>query len=265
MKKKIKFILTIAGSDPSGGAGIQSDLKTFHNHGLYGLSVITSVTAQNTGGVQKTYELPADVITSQLKSLFDDFDIRVVKTGMLSSEEVVNAVSIFIKKKPGLKLIIDPVFRSKNGYELLNKEGINLLKKKLIPLSFLVTPNLFEGEILSGIKAGNIRNIEKLLLKIYNLGCMNVLLKGGHFHPRTGIEKGIDIWFDGRKFHLYSSKFVDTKNTHGIGCTFSAAIAANIANGLSLKDSITKAKAYVVESLLKSRKIGKGYGPVEQV
>lgn len=265
MKKKFKFILTIAGSDSSGGAGIQSDLKTFHNHGLYGLSVITSVTAQNTRGVQKTYELPVDIITAQLKSLFDDFDIRAVKTGMLSSEKVINAVSVFLKKKPRLKVIVDPVIRSKNGYELLSKKGVRALKNELIPMSFLITPNLFEAEILSGIEAKSIHDIEEILLKIFSLGCRNVLLKGGHFHPRIGIERGIDIWFDGKLFHLYRSKFVNTKNTHGIGCTLSAAIASNIANGHKLKDSITMAKAYVVESLLKSRKIGKGFGPVEQV
>ena len=265
MKRKFKFILTIAGSDPGGGAGIQSDLKTFHNHGLYGLSVITSVTAQNTLGVQKTFELPAEVITAQLKSLFDDFDIRVVKTGMLSSEKVINAVSVFLKKKPGLKLIIDPVIRSKNGYELLSMKGVRALKNKLIPMSFLITPNLFEAEILSGIKARTIHDIENILSKIFSLGCRNVLLKGGHFHPGIGIEKAIDIWFDGKIFHLYRSRVVNTKNTHGIGCTFSAAIASNIANGHKLKDSITMAKAYVVKSLLKSRKIGKGFGQVEQV
>ena len=265
MSEKIKIVLTIAGSDSSSGAGIQSDLKTFLNHGLYGLSVVTAVTAQNTLGVQSSFELPQDIIEAQLKSVFDDFDVRAVKTGMLSSEKVVEVVSNYLRNKTHIKMIVDPVLVSKNGFMMLNDKGIDLMRTRLFPLSFLVTPNIPEAEALSGMKINTAEDLEEAARAVFNSGCKNVLIKGGHMPESTGIDKGVDVLYNGKKFFLFKSKFVKSYNTHGIGCVFSAAVASKIALGSSLKDSIVEAKAYIVESLKKSQKIGRGIGPVEQV
>ncbi|MGH2574618.1 MAG: bifunctional hydroxymethylpyrimidine kinase/phosphomethylpyrimidine kinase [Ignavibacteria bacterium] len=269
MAKKIKCVLTIAGSDSGAGAGIQSDLKTFHNHGVYGLTVITAVTSQNTFGVQSSFELPVDIIKSQLKSVFDDFDINVVKTGMLSSKSIILSISNYFKNKVidlnKIKLIVDPVIFSKNQFRLLSTEGVESLKSNLLPLSYLVTPNLVEAEFLSGVKIRTIKELEKAVKKIHALGCKNVLIKGGHLQKKIGIDKGTDILFNSRKFYLFKSKFKESKNTHGVGCTFSAAIASNIALGKSLIESISLSKAYVVESLERTQKLGGGIGPVEQL
>ncbi len=265
MPKKFNFVLTIAGSDSSSGAGIQSDLKTFHNYGLYGLSVITAVTAQNTIGVQSSFELPKEIIEAQLKSVFEDFKIEVVKTGMLSSEKVVETVSNFLRNKGNVKIVVDPVLVSKSGYKMLNDKGVDTMLSKLFPLAYLVTPNFPEAEVISGIKISTAEDLESALVTIYNRGCKNVLIKGGHMPESTGIEKGIDILYNGKKFYLFKTKFLKSKNTHGIGCTFSSAIASGLALDMTLKDSIVNAKAYIVESLKKSKKIGKGFGPVEQV
>ena len=265
MAKKLTFVLTVAGSDSGSGAGIQSDLKTFHNHGVYGLTVITAVTAQNTLGVQKAFELPPGIIDAQLKSVFDDYEITVVKTGMLSSSKVIEIVSEYLRNKANIKLIIDPVILSKNGFPLLNEKGIAVLKSKLLPLSYIVTPNIYEAEILAGLKIDSSTDIERAAREIFELGCKHVLIKGGHLPENAGMAKGTDILYNGEKFALFNTKFVKTKNTHGIGCVFSSAIASNIALGNSLKQSIAISKAYIVKSLESSLRIGKGYGPVEQV
>jgi len=265
MPKKISFVLSIAGSDSGAGAGIQSDIKTFHNHGVFGLTALTAVTAQNTLGVQKTFELPLEIIDAQLKSLFDDYDITVVKTGMLSSSKVVEIVCEHLRNKANLKIIVDPVILSKNSFTLLSEKGIGVLKSKLLPLSYLVTPNIHEAEVLSGINIGSAEDIETAAKEIYNFGCKHVLIKGGHLEKETGIAKGTDILYNGEKFALFSTKLVKSKHTHGIGCVLSSAIASNLALGYSLKRSIALAKAYIVKSLERTHSIGKGYGPVEQV
>jgi hydroxymethylpyrimidine/phosphomethylpyrimidine kinase len=259
----VKFALSIAGSDSSAGAGIQSDLKTFHNHGVYGLTAVTSITAQNTTGVQDTFELPANIIKAQLNSLFDDFNIKAAKTGMLSSAKVIDAVFEELKDK-NIKLIIDPVILSKNGYTLLDDKGVEELKKKLIPVSFLITPNIHELEFISGWKIRTEEDIYIAAKVIYDMGTENVLIKGGHFTKEMGLTLGTDILFDGEYFNYFESEIVNTKNTHGIGCTLSAAITANIASGMNLNNSISDAKKYISESLKKSKKVGRGYGPVEQ-
>jgi hydroxymethylpyrimidine/phosphomethylpyrimidine kinase len=263
LKKNTKVVLTIAGSDSGGGAGIQSDLKTFYNHKVYGLSVITSITSQNTLGVQSSFELPVKVISSQLKSVYDDFKISVVKTGMLSSSKVIDVVSEFIKQYNS-KLIIDPVILSKNNYELLNKSGVDKLKKELIKLCFLITPNIYEAEIISGIKINSLITIEDAAKRIYEMGAKNVLIKGGHLNERIGLKSGTDVLYNEKKFILFAGEFINSKNTHGIGCTLSASITANIALGYNLKESIIKAKQYVSKLLTLSKKIGKGVSPIEQ-
>lgn len=256
-------VLTIAGSDSGAGAGIQSDLKTFRNFGIYGLTVITSITAQNTTGVQKSLELPASIIDAQLKSVFADFKIEVVKTGMLSSSSVINTVAKYIGNHKRT-IVVDPVILSKNRFSLLDKKGVEALKMKILPFAYIVTPNIYEAKVLSGhrIKSASDINITAKIIK--GFGCKYVLIKGGHMNDRIGIEPATDILFDGKRFTFFKSKFLNSKNTHGIGCTFSSAIAANIALGKSVEESIKLAKKYVVKSLKKSLTIGKGIGPLEQ-
>lgn len=263
MAKKI-CVLTIAGSDSGAGAGVQSDLKTFKNHGLYGVTAITAITAQNTIGVQSTYELPSKVINEQLNSLFDDFDIRYAKTGMLSSAKVIDVVVKQLKKHKKVKLVIDPVILSKNGKVLLNKPGVKALIKNLIPQAHLITPNIPEAEMLTGISMDTMDDIETAAVILNEMGAKNVLIKGGHMKRSTGLNIGTDILFDGMKFYMFSSQSVKTNNTHGIGCTFSAAITSNLAMGSSLVNVVERSKTYIVKTLRKSVKIGKGKGPVEQ-
>jgi hydroxymethylpyrimidine/phosphomethylpyrimidine kinase len=204
MAKKITFVLTIAGSDSGAGAGIQSDIKTFHNHGVYGLTVVTAITAQNTLGVQQSFELPPEIIDAQLKSVFDDYNISVVKTGMLSSAKIIEIVCDYLRNKANIKLIIDPVIYSKNGFPLLNEKGITALKSKLLPLSYLIAPNINESELLSDIKISTSKDIERAAKEIYSCGCKHVLIKGGHLKEGMGIEKGTDILYNGDKFALFT-------------------------------------------------------------
>lgn len=260
---KKKIVLTIAGSDSGAGAGIQSDIKTFRNFGVYGVTVLTAVTAQNSQGVQSSFSLPGKIIDAQLKSVFSDFDIRAVKTGMLASVEAVSAVIRNLKYKD-VKIVIDPVMLSKNRFHLLDKSGIELLKSKLLPLAYLITPNLDEAEKLAGFRIRSGYDLNLAAKKIYSYGCSNVLLKGGHFSGSLGITKGHDVLFDGKKFISIKSEYVRSRNTHGIGCTLSAAIAASLAKGSTLSNAIIEAKLYIVKSLKRSVKIGKGVSPVEQ-
>lgn len=259
-----KCVLTIAGSDSGAGAGIQSDLKTFRNHNVYGVSVITAITAQNTKGVQKSFELSSKIIEAQLNSVLDDFDIRYAKTGMLSSDKVIDAVFKFISKHKNLKIIVDPVIFSKNGKPLLNKAGIKALKEKLLPLAYLITPNIFETESLCGVEINSIDDLEIASVVIYEMGVKNVLIKGGHMKETIGLPLGTDVLFDGKKFYMFNTNFVNSSNTHGIGCTLSAAITANLAIGNTLLHSVEESKKYIEKLLQKSVKIGKGVSPVEQ-
>jgi hydroxymethylpyrimidine/phosphomethylpyrimidine kinase len=263
MNKKKICVLSIAGSDSGAGAGIQSDLKTFQNFGLYGLTVVTAVTAQNTMGVQKSFVLPPSIISAQLKSVFSDFPVAAAKTGMLGSEEVVKAVARNLKGK-NIKLVVDPVMLSKNRFHMLNKAGIEAMKKYLLPITYVVTPNLDETEMLAGFKMNSGHDLNLAAKKIRSYGCKYVLLKGGHFHKAIEIKRGYDVLYDGEKFTSIRSEFVKSRNTHGIGCTFSAAITAALAEGSSIQNAIIEAKLYIVKSLKKSVNIGKGVSPVEQ-
>jgi hydroxymethylpyrimidine kinase/phosphomethylpyrimidine kinase len=263
MPKELKCVLSIAGSDSGAGAGIQSDLKTFQNYGVYGTTVITAITSQNTLGVQSTFNVPEKIIDSQLKSILSDFKIAAVKTGMLGSEQAVIATVCNLKNK-NLKVIVDPVILSKNKFLLLDKKGVEALKNKLLPITYLVTPNLFEAETLAGFSINSRFDLNKAVDKILNYNCKHVLVKGGHFNKKLGIEKGTDLLYDGSTFKFIRSEFVNVKNTHGIGCTLSAAITANLAKEMQLTNAIIDAKLYIVKSLKKSVRIGKGVSPVEQ-
>jgi hydroxymethylpyrimidine/phosphomethylpyrimidine kinase len=256
-------VLTIAGSDSGAGAGIQSDLKTFHNLGVYGVTTITAITSQNTKGVQRSFEVPVNVIKSQLKSLFNDFNIRVVKTGMLSSSKVIDSIYSILKNIKNLKLIIDPVLFSKNGFVMLDVKGTKLLKNKLLPHCFLVTPNFREGEILSGVKFRTFEDMELACKILHEYGAKNVLIKGGHLTNNIGLPFASDLLYSHNKFFIFPAPHIDTKHTHGLGCTFSSAIAAKIAQGKKLDEAIIEAKVYIENKLRQAQRIGKGISPVE--
>ena len=252
----MKNALTIAGSDSCGGAGIQADLKTFAANGVYGMSVITAVTAQNTTGVLAAEDVSADLIAKQAEAVFEDIKVHSVKIGMLSSIETINTIACVLKKYNPSNIVIDPVMISKSGYSLLKPDAIKALKNILMPGALIVTPNIPEAEVLSECKIHDISGMKRAARKIHKLGPVYVLIKGGHLSADP-----IDLLFDGKAFTYYKSKRIITKNTHGTGCTLSSAIAANLAKGLHIHDAIAKAKTYVQSAIKHSLSIGKGAGP----
>lgn len=251
--------LTIAGSDSSGGAGIQADLKTFQAFDVYGMSVITSVTAQNTFEVKAIYDLPREMIALQIDSIFEDIDVDAVKTGMLSNEEIIETVADRLSFYNVEKVIVDPVMVSKSKARLLKESAEKKFIELIIPLAFLITPNIPEAEVISGIEIKNIEDMKNSAEKIKEMGAKNVLIKGGHLEG----DKSTDILFDGIKFYLFEEKRVLSKNTHGTGCTFSSAITACLARGEDLYDAVKKAKQYITVAIKEAPdNIGKGFGPL---
>jgi len=243
--------LTIAGSDPSGGAGIQADLKTFHQFGVYGEAVITLLTVQNTRHVMRVEVMEADLVRQQIEAVVTDIPPAAVKTGALGNAQVVSTVAQWAQhaKAP---IIVDPVMISKHGARLLSPEAQQILKHQLIPHAFLVTPNLPEAEALTGQK-----NPEKAAEHLLKLGCRAVLIKGGHaegeptdlFHDRAGV-----LSFPGRR--------IETRHTHGTGCTLSAAITALVAAGMPLREAVERAKFFVQNAIETAPGLGHGHGPL---
>ena len=254
----MKQVLTIAGSDSGGGAGVQADLKTFHANGTFGMSAITSVTAQNSREVRKAYDLPIDIIVDQIDAVFDDFDVSAVKTGMLSSREIVEAVSDQLVKRKASRIVVDPVMISKSGFSLLSDDAVDSVRKYLLPIADLVTPNVHEANLLSGMRIEGPDQAKRAARKIFDLGPGAVLVKGGHLADRAG---AVDILFDGSEETVVRAERIDTQNTHGTGCTYSAAIAAHLARGKPLVEAVSSAKAYITEAIRYSLSIGKGHGP----
>jgi hydroxymethylpyrimidine/phosphomethylpyrimidine kinase len=255
----MKQVLTIAGSDSGGGAGIQADLKAMSANGVYGMSVITSITAQNTQGVTAVHDLPIAIIEAQLDAIFDDFEVAAVKTGMLSSPAIVEAVSSKLRKYQPANLVVDPVMVAKSGHALLQPEAIEAVKKSLIPLALLVTPNIHEAEKLANQKISSLADARQAAKAIHKLGCRHVLIKGGHLLE----EKGTDLLYDGRFFNVYKAEFIETLHTHGTGCTYASAIAAQLANGAALADAVRAAKEYLTEAIRHGLAIGRGKGPTD--
>ncbi|MGB0909072.1 MAG: bifunctional hydroxymethylpyrimidine kinase/phosphomethylpyrimidine kinase [Nitrospirales bacterium] len=251
------IVMSFSGHDPSGGAGIQADLKTMSAHNVFGMSVITSITAQNTKEVTAVHDLPLSIIEAQLDAIFSDFNVEVVKTGMLSTTEIVQLVCKKITQHHGKNLVVDPVMVSKNGHHLLQDDAMHALKTDLFPMALLVTPNTHEAEMLTDMKVQTLAEARLAAKAIHKLGCQNVLIKGGHL-----LEKpAMDLLYDGRFFRMYPGEFIDTPNTHGTGCTYASAIASNLANGTSLPDAIEAAKRYITAAIRHSLSIGHGHGP----
>ena len=253
--------LTIAGSDSSGGAGIQADLKTFAFHCVHGASALTCVTAQNTVGVTQVSAMDVSMVEAQISAVANDFKVDAVKTGMLLNCEIIEAVAQQINHW-GLNnnLVVDPVMVSRAGVQLINDDAIALLKKLLIPQATIVTPNLYEAQILSGLEITTLEQLKQAAISIHErLGAKVVLAKGGGFLDRG---KGTDVWYDGSQLKILFEESVTTQNTHGTGCTLSAAICAGLASNLELWSSVAAAKKYVTSALKHSLNIGAGSGPV---
>ncbi len=253
----LKQVLSIAGSDSGGGAGIQADLKAMSANGVFAMSVITAVTAQNTEEVTAVHELPGSIIAAQIDAVFDDFDVAAVKTGMLSSIDIVQLVARRMKAQQVAHLVVDPVMISKSGHRLLKPDAVDMLVKELLPLAEIVTPNTHEAQQLSGIEIKTLADARQAAKAITKFGCRYVLIKGGHLLA----ERGTDLLYDGRFFNIYKGEFIDTPHTHGTGCTYAAAIAAQLARGKSMPDAVQAAKTYVTEAIRHSLAIGHGRGP----
>lgn len=249
--------LTIAGSDSGGGAGIQADLKTFASLGVYGTSAITAVTSQNTLGVTDIVNVPAKSVISQIEAVISDIGTDSIKIGMLSNASIVNAVSSYISQSNFEKVIVDPVMISKSGYKLLSESAIKSMIKMLIPISFIITPNIPEASIISKTKIHSIESAKIAAKKIVKLGAKACIVKGGHFDGPP-----VDVFYDGKKYETFKSERINTKNTHGTGCTFSAAIAAYIAKGEDIISAISKSKNYINCAIQEDFLVGKGHGPL---
>ena len=252
-------VLTIAGSDPSGGAGIQADLKALSANSVFGMSVLTSVTAQNTCEVSSVFHLPTSIIQAQLEAIFSDISVKTVKTGMLATSEIITTVSQSLASQDLAHLVVDPVMVAKGGHHLLEEEALTTLQTKLIPQATLITPNIHEAEMLSGMSISTLAEGRAAAKMIHQLGCQHVLIKGGHLHE----QPGMDLFYDGRFFRMFKGEFIQTNNTHGTGCTLSSAIAAQLAKGKSVADAIEAAKTYTTEAIRHSFSLGKGHGPTD--
>lgn len=254
---EIKKCLTIAGSDCSGGAGIQADLKAFSAHGCYGASVITSVVAENTSRVISVFNVPVREIELQIDAVFEDVRIDAVKLGMLPTAEIIETVARKLEQYKPAHIVCDPVMVATSG-DALSESGIDkAFTKYMFPIADLLTPNIPEAEALSGMKIHDIDDMHKAAKFITDNGARNVLIKGGHLFGDAE-----DILFDGSHTESFTSRRVDSPNTHGTGCTLSSAIAANLALGNDLKSSVLLAKNYVTEAIENSYTVGNGHSPV---
>ncbi len=251
--------LTIAGSDNGGGAGIQADLKAFSAFGVYGMSAITSLTAQNTVSVYAIYDSPGQFVYNQIKVIAEDIGIDAAKTGMLSNEDIIINTARAIKDFKIQKLVVDPVMIAKSGDKLLKDSAIEALIKEIIPLALVITPNADEARVFTGIEIKTIEDMRICAKIISNLGAKYVVLKGGHLPFEN---KVVDIIYYDNNFIELTYPFVNSKNTHGTGCTFSAAITANLAKGKDVIKSIRIARAYVQYAIENGLDIGTGHGPV---
>lgn len=255
-------VLCIGGSDTSGGAGIQADLKAVGACGCYGLSVITAVTAQNTFGVQGIWKVPPEFVKKQMAVVLEDIGADAVKTGMLISADIVNAVAGEIKKYSVERLVVDPVMLAKGGKNLMLKKARRYLVEKLFPLVFAATPNIPEAEELTGMRIKSVAGMKKAALAIYKLGVRNVIVKGGHLPgcQKVGV---VDILYDGKRYYDYPGCWRETKNTHGTGCTYASALASGLALGESVIDAAGRAKIIVTKAIENSLSVGMGHGPVD--
>ena len=256
----IKTVLTIAGSDCSGGAGIQADLKTFAAHGVYGMSIVTAVVAENTTRVSHVHHIPTDNIAHQFDDVFTDIYPQAVKIGMLANVEIMQLVTEKIKGYAPQNVVLDPVMYAKGGAALMEEDAMDILIKLVVPLADVITPNIPEAEKILGQKIANREWAAKAILE--RCGCKAVLIKGGH---DVSDEDSQDLLYDGQYYFYYSDKRIDTKHIHGTGCTFSSAIAANLAKGMTLDKATKFAKKYITKAIKTAPGLGAGYGPTNHM
>jgi hydroxymethylpyrimidine/phosphomethylpyrimidine kinase len=250
-------ILTIAGSDCSGGAGIQADLKTITSHKMYGMSVITALTAQNTTGVYGVLEANADFVEKQINAIFTDIVPDAIKIGMVSNKDILFKIAEKLESYDGKNIVLDPVMVATSGSKLLNDDAMDMLISKLMPLATIITPNIQEAECLCGFKIENVEDMEKSAREISKRYKGNILIKGGHLKDCSD-----DLLYSNGKFTWFKQSKINNPNSHGTGCTLSSAIACNIAMGHSIEDSIMNAKRYITGALSANLDLGKGSGPL---
>lgn len=254
---KVARGLTIAGSDSGGGAGIQADLKTFLALGVHGMSAITALTAQNTRGVSAVHAVPPEFVKEQMKQVVEDIGVDAAKTGMLFNSEIVTAVAEAVSEYSIKNLVVDPVFISKNRDVLLAEDAVSALVNKLFPLALVITPNLPEAGGLLDRDVSNVEQMRNAAKALHEMGPQFVMIKGGHLEG----SRAIDIVYDGTDILELDGEMIESKNTHGTGCTLSAAITAHLAKGETVLDAIAKAKEFVTGAIRNGLAIGGGYGP----
>jgi hydroxymethylpyrimidine/phosphomethylpyrimidine kinase len=259
MPTSLRSALTIAGSDSSSGAGIQADLKTFAALGLYGLCAVTTVTAQNTVGVTATYPLPADLVTAQIEAVAGDVGIHATKVGMLATAAIVEAVAAAIEELDLPNVVVDPVVIAKSGDRLLAPDALQTLCHELLPRARVVTPNIPEAALLTGLSISSLEDVHEAAGKIHAMGVTGVVIKGGHGNG----DVLVDVLFDGTRFFEFRTPRIDTRHTHGTGCTFAAALAGYLALDFSLADASRHAQAYVAGAIRHALAIGHGHGPLD--
>jgi hydroxymethylpyrimidine/phosphomethylpyrimidine kinase len=253
----IPVALTIAGSDSGGGAGIQADLRTFAFHCIHGTSALTCITAQNTTGVTRVDALPPAAVTAQIEAVVTDIGVQAVKTGMLLNQEIIAAVAQQVSELSNL--VVDPVMVSRTGAQLIDDTAVATLKEQLIPLATVLTPNRYEAQMLAKLEINTLTDMQQAAERILKLGAKAVLVKGGSM---LGELRGVDVWFDGQRLEVLATSAIETHNTHGTGCTLSAATAANLAQGYDAFTAVVQAKQYVTTALRYALSIGQGQGPV---
>lgn len=257
--RKVATALTIAGSDSGGGAGIQADLRTFAFHRVHGTSALTAITAQNTLGVTRVDVLPADAVAAQIDAVASDIGIGAAKTGMLVNREIISTVAGRVKALGITPLVVDPVMVSRAGSRLIDDEAVSALREQLLPLATVVTPNRHEAQLLAGLELRSLEDMREAARRIHRLGPKAVLVKGG---AMPGSLRGTDVWFDGEQMKILHLGAVETRNTHGTGCTLSAALAANLALGHEPFEATRLAKEYVTRALQHPLAVGRGNGPI---
>ena len=283
---KSKICLTIAGVDPSGGAGIIADIKTFSAFGCYAAATIASLTFQNTQGVFGVENQTAETVRRQIEPILDDFTVDALKTGMLPTREIIEEVARIVKENKLKNFVVDPVVRSTSGFDLIDDEALKVLIEQLFPLSDIITPNIPEAERIAQMKIETFADIETAARKMQSFGAANVLIKGGHFietgrrgdgekgrqnikaedqKPKTKDRKAKDFLFIGEELHIFEADYIETTATHGTGCTLAAAIAANLALGEKLVEAVEIAKKFVTEAIKTAPNIGKGNSPINQL
>ena len=260
----MKRALTIAGSDSGGGAGIQADLKTFAARGVYGMSAITALTAQNTLGVQGVFEIPPDFVALQIDSVVSDIGVDAVKTGMLSSSPIIAVIASKVKEYQLSPLVVDPVMVAKGGDLLLRDDARSALIELLLPLATVVTPNLHEAAVLCGFEIHTLAEMRQAAQIIYGMGALNVVVKGGHLPAESD---AIDLLYDGHSFQEFHAARLQTRNDHGTGCTFASAVAAELAKGHAVAEAVRVAKDYLTRVLRASAGLqtGHGHGPMNHM